>query len=246
LKPIFRLFCGISTLVGITWLASATQAQVTKVGNGYQFRVKYHKGMKVKYLMKVTSGMPVQSAGGKAQSIVIVIPVSGVVTDMQNKIATVQMTTGPNTFNGKTQGAQQNITIKVDDRGKVVSGAPNGMENMTIALPDKPLKVGDTFTAHQNVNMGVMPLTVNAVYKFTGMKSVGGHQLAMFAVTLTGTGNVPSPQGASVHLSTAGTGQMSISAEDGMTTLVNIDQTVTVPQGAQTLKLKTSTRFERQ
>jgi hypothetical protein len=245
-----RLVCCLpallSTVLGMALPSSRAHAQITKVGSAYQFRVKYHKGMKIKYLMKVTTTLPTPPGGGKAQSIEMTIPVDGTVTDVQNKIATIQMVTGPMTMNGRPQGTQKTLTMKLDDRGKPVGGMPTGMENLTASLPDKPLKVGDTYSSKQDITMANIPISVNAVYKFTGVKSVAGHQLATFTVTLNGSGSVPTPQGATASFTTKGTGQMSLSTDDGLATRTSIDQDVVIPQGAQTLKLTTKTVLVRQ
>jgi hypothetical protein len=241
-----KLACLPAIVVGLALCTTSAQAQVTKVGNAYQFRVKYHKGMKIKYLMKIVTGMPASPSGGKPQSISMEIPVDSTVVDMQNKIATIKVITGPTKLNGQPQGATQSLEMKMNDRGKPISGAPPGMENLTASLPDKPLTVGESYTANQNIAIAQMPITVHALYTFRGVKSVKGREVAVFNVTLNGSGNIPTAQGASAKFTTRGDGSMTISVEDGLANETNIDQVVSVPQGSQVMKVKTKTTLARQ
>ncbi len=251
MKHPVRLFSCLSVFAAPALFASPVRAQVTRAGDAYQFRVKYHKGMKIDYLMTITlttaaGTQPAPAPGGKAQTIIMTNTIDGTVTDVQNKIATIKMISGPLTFNGKAQGQAQTVTLKLDDRGKPVGDSPFNAQNLPLSVPDKPLKVGSTYSTKQTTSIMQMPISVNAVYKFEGMKSAQGHRYAAFTLTLDGSGNFPSPQGgASIKFTIKGTGTMARSVEDGLFMKSVAEQIVTILQPGKPLKLKSKTLISR-
>jgi hypothetical protein len=193
-------------------------AQITKQGDAYLFRMKFSKGQKMSYTITSSAKVPNNPAAIKA-----VVPMSMTVQDVKGGIATIQLVTGPMTVNGKPLGPQpQTTVIKLDDRGKPVGGAMPGQQVST-QLPEKPLKVGGTYTATNTVNMMGQQFAVKSTNKFLGIKHVGSRNVAAIATTMTGSGAMKS----------SGTGVAYLDVKDGSLVSMKMNQKVTMTQGAQ-------------
>lgn len=100
---------------------------------------------------------------------------------------------------GKLPLLQEPVSFKIDPRGKLldfaIPGMPKlmpGMPDMTamlqqnqILLPEQPLNVGDTWTEHQEIPYGNVPLVVNANYTLAGVETRNGKTIARIRVTMT-------------------------------------------------------------
>jgi hypothetical protein len=201
---------------------STAGAQITKQGNAYLFRMKFTKGQKLNYTITSAAQVPNNPAGMKA-----VVPMSMTVQDVKGNVATIQMVTGPMTVNGKPFGQQQTTVVKLNDRGKPVGGATPGQQVAT-QLPEKPLKVGESYTSSNTVNMMGQQFAVKSVNKFLGIKHVGSRNVAAIATTISGSGAMKS----------TGTGTAYLDLADGQLVSMNMNQNLTMGQGAQAQTIK--------
>ena len=63
-----------------------------------------------------------------------------------------------------------------------------GLEQMSGTLPEKPLKVGQSFTVNKTMTQMNQNIQMKATSTFMGIKSVSGKQLAEMAIKIAGTG----------------------------------------------------------
>jgi hypothetical protein len=111
-------------------------------------------------------------------------------------------------------------------------------------LPDKPLKVGDSYGFKHDISFSGIPFAVNIRYKFLGLKTVEGQRCAEFTFTISGSGSVPA-QGAPAPFTIQGNGTMLISVADGLTTHSGGDLYILVNQAGTQMKLKVTTTIQR-
>ena len=192
-------------------------AQITKQGDAYLFRMKFAKGHKLSYTVTSEAHLPNNPSAMKA-----VVPMAMTVQDVKGNVATVQMVSGPMTLNGKPMGQQQTTVIKLDDRGKPIGGAVPGQQVAT-QLPEKPLKVGESYTSNNSVNMMGQQFAVKSVNKFLGIKKVGSRTVAAIATTIAGSGAMKS----------SGNGTAYLDVADGQLVSMTMNQKLTITQGAQ-------------
>jgi hypothetical protein len=190
------VFIGVASLA----LPAISGAQIKKVGPGYLFRVKFTQGKVLKYGISSNVNMP--SAG---RTFAVSGPFSLKVLSINGDTATLQATIGPLSANGRAMNKPQIMTIKENTRGKVVGGGASSMQQMSIALPEKPVSPGSTWTGETSVAGGMGPTHVSAKYKFVGIKNSGGHQMAQLAITVSSSGSA----------TTSGTGTVFLLMEDG-------------------------------
>lgn len=221
------------TIVGAglcAWAWTATSlapalAQVSSQGNAFLLRTKYVKGQTLKY--KMTTNI----SGGPSKVPPMEIPMTLKVKDVKNGVATIVYTTK---VPGQPKGGD--IEVKVDSRGKMVGGAGlealQGMGAMGATLPEKAVKVGDTWT--QNMNSPAMQgMKMSTTYRFNGLKTVGGVKVAEIGMTIKGTG----PQ----NMTMSGTGTMTMLASDG--TMRNTSMSMDLKM--QGMAMKTTTTITR-
>jgi hypothetical protein len=215
--------CGVVGLValGLAGAGRGASAQITKQGNAYLFRMKFSKGEKMSYVINSSGSMPGAAAGQSAMK--MTMPMVMTVKDVQGKIATVQMEMGPMMMNGKAAGQQkQTMEVKLDDRGKP-AGNSGSMQSVSTQLPEKPLKVGESYSTTNNVNVMGQQFAVKATNKFVGTKRVGARNCAIISTSAAGSG----------AMKTAGTGTALLDMADGSLVSMTMNQKVTVGQGAQ-------------
>ena len=181
LKPL-----ALATLCG---LAALGAAQVTKVGNGYDIKVKYAPGKTYNYALNTAVNMMGGPSGTpRGQNVNMVLKQK--VLSVTKGVATIQASSS-----GGPQGSTPPQTIKVDSRGKVVGG--QSQFSFLNGFPARPLKVGETWKATTSLPMGPAGSgKANVAYTFRGMKNVGGKSVAQIdyrvtmagAIAMTGSG----------------------------------------------------------
>lgn len=198
-KALFAMGC----LSLISALPTVGRAQITRTGGGYLFRAKWVAGAKYGYVMDMA--MPA-SQMTQNKPVSMKMSMNMVVKSVSGGVATVVVTSESPMVNGKSMGTQkpQPMTFKTDSRNRVVSG--QGGQNMSSPLPEKPIKVGETWSA--NVPMAGMGGTAKATYTFMGMTSVGGVQAARIKSSIAGQAS--------------GSGTMYIAAADGQLLSMNM------------------------
>lgn len=152
--------------------AKPADAQITKQGAGYLFRMKFVPNAKSSY--KVTATNPMSSTP-------ITMAMSQMIKSVKNGIATIEFR-----ITSSSQGnvPKDPMTMQMDSRGKLVSGSGGamGMGN-NIELPEGPIAIGQTWKGSVSGGQG---MKVSASYKFVGLKKVGNFDCAQVAVTSTG------------------------------------------------------------
>lgn len=229
---VFRAVC--SSAWGLIVLACAAgtcpaHAQVTKSGAGYLIRMKFTKGTAASYTMNTTMAMP---NGNNAK---MNIPFKTQVLDVKGDMATVRYTVGPAMVNGRTQDAAKTIEVKMNNRGKVTGGPATQLQGMAMTLPEKPLKVGDTYSSSVKVGAGPQAMTVNATYTFLGIKTVGGMSAAQFSIKSSGKG----------AFSTTGTGVMALAVSDGSLVASGLSQSIVIKAGNKTQTINSQVSMTR-
>lgn len=184
-----RFNVGKWTLTGLLLLAvGSASAQISKQGNAYLFRMKYTKGQTLKFVMKMTGQM-------NNQAFAMTMPMTEKVTAVSRAgVATMNIAMGDMamTVNGKPMTQKmpanmQKVTVEIDSKGNTKGGG--GQQNTNVALPDKAVPIGGSWTANTTAPTGMgQPMEVTATYKFTGIERVGGYNTAKIAVTMSGTG----------------------------------------------------------
>lgn len=240
MRPVYVSFITLFLIATMT-LSPPGKTQITKSGGGYLFRVKYLKGQQVDYTFQVTS-TPIGGAGGLTVS----MPIAGVVTDVTRGISTLQVVTGPMTMGGKkiSQPSQQMI-VKFDSRGRMVSGTIPGGQNLTITLPERPMRIGASSSFSQMMNLNSMPMKEVGVYRFVGFKTVRGRQVARLNFTLSGKGVGLKVQNSSGTFTTSGSGMVDIAVADGLTMHLVVEQILKVPVGSSLQAVRSVTRMDR-
>jgi hypothetical protein len=224
-------------MLGLIGVARMSSAQVTKTGGAYLLRMKFFKGQKLSYLMTSSS------TGVKME-----IPFIMNVTDVTGNVATINLTVGPASVNGKramngnTPAKAQVVTIQMDNRGKVVKSSQPGAQGMAgVVLPEKPIRIGETFPVDSTTPMGGMNMKVTGRYRFAGIKNVNGKQAAQLAVMLSGSGT----GGAAMKISTKGSGTTNLDIADGQLRAAAINQEITIIRGANSQTQKNAVQIRR-
>lgn len=184
----------LAALVGLSTFATA---QITKSGQGYLFRMSHKSGTTFRYSVASTLTSTNQSAAPMKFTLPMIWKVLGV----KNGVATIDTTVGPVTMGTSTMMQPTKNRIQLDARGRLVGKAGTGQQ-VTPALPEKPIKVGQSWSASAPVDLPMQgDNKVNATYTFKGFKTVNGKQMAELAVKTTGQA--------------AGSGTMLLLASDG-------------------------------
>jgi len=207
----FKFLLAACMVAGI----SSSYGQVSKQGSAYSFKMKFTKGQKLNYKVKAETSGPMTSVVGMSMNMLV--------KDVQKGVATVEVSMGGMTMNGKSmgQGGAQGMKqlVKMDASGKAVGG---GMTGMSGNLPTKPVKIGESWKSNSVPMAGPgMSGNMSAIYKFTGFKAVAGKNCAEIAVSMTGV--------------TSGSGKIYVDAADGSMVVTNL-KTVTKMTDPQTKK----------
>ncbi len=125
-------------------------------------------------------------------------------------------------------------TVKMDSRGMV--DGQGGMESLgNVRLPERALKVGETWKATQSSGQGARSMTLDTVYTFRGVQAVGKISCAVLDVKSTSKGTMASTT----------TGKIYIDSANGMLYQTTLAMTMTMTQGAKTQTVKNNTTIKR-
>ncbi|MBV6456984.1 MAG: hypothetical protein HONBIEJF_00089 [Fimbriimonadaceae bacterium] len=221
-----KTFIVSSLVVGGLALSNFASAQVTKEGAGYRFKAKYAKGQVLKYDMTIkSSGKDVPANAGTMS-----MPFSLTVKDFKNGIATIR-------YQGEMMGQKVDQTIKMDQYGKVVGG--QAMSSINATFPNRALKVGESWKMDIPMNSPMAAgMKLNGTYKFVGLKSVGGKQVAHIGVNLAGAGG---PGGMKI----TGKGAIYVLVADGHMSSATVDQNMVMSSGQKPMTLKMNVSIKR-
>lgn len=189
-------------------------AQITKAGAGYLFRMKYTKGAKLAYTM--TSDTP--NSLGPGQPKHVIGPFSLTVVELAGGVATIRIQSGPFIIDGKNTNQTNSADVQMDSQGKMIK-AQAGAKQFGVVLPDKPIKVGESFDSVSSTQLGPQTVTVKSHCTFTGIKTIRGRQAAEIKVAVNGSGPV----------ATTGKGTQHIDMADGQLLDAILVQQATVP-----------------
>jgi hypothetical protein len=195
--------------------AGVAEAQVTKKGAGYQFRMKFTKGKTTKF--KINASVPYP---GQPKPITVSSTVVQTVTSVTGNVANISGKVGPTILNGNPMTEEpMTTTAKIDTLGKPVGNAGGPVSFTT--YPANPVKVGQTWNSTVPLS-GIGGGNAAATFKFLGMKTMNGKQVADVAVTVNATGQ----QRAS------GTGRLLVLASDGLPLKMDLNLKIIDPQNA--------------
>lgn len=187
-------------------------AQVTKQGAKYLFRQKYTKGAVYQYLITSSTTM-----AGAAKPMSFEMPATIKVMDVDAKgTATLNVTLDMSKLQPGSKPKAQ--TMKMDNRGNLVSGGQGGL--MGTNLPEKPVAVGESWKAKASAMGGAG----DAVYKFEGLKTVSGKQVAVLSVKLNSVAAANGQQ-----IKAAGNGTTYIGVADGQLVSMSMAMTMNNP-----------------
>ncbi len=199
-------------------LSGASLAQITKVGDAYQMRMKFAPGQKLVYSMNSTTSAP-----GQPQPMNLDTEFTMKVNSVKNGVADITYSVGPMKMNGKATGGVNTVNMKMDSRGKVMGQASGGQQPAQMVLPDKPIRVGQTWTSTSSIATMGVPMEITNTYKLNRIVQKGGRSLAEISVTISAKGNI----------SSNGTGTMLLDFADGSLVSATMNQTITIRQGGQ-------------
>ncbi|MEJ5170628.1 MAG: DUF6263 family protein [Fimbriimonadales bacterium] len=209
-----RLLLTVSAMT----LAGASLAQITKVGDAYQMRMKFAPGQKMVYSMQSTTTAP-----GQPQPMLLNTEFSMKVNSVKNGVADITYSVGPMKMNGRATGGVNTVNMKMDSRGKTVGQTPGGQQPTQMVLPEKPIRVGQTWTSTSSIATMGVPMEVTNTYKLNRIVQRGGKSLAEVGVTISAKGNI----------SSSGNGTMLLDFVDGSLVSATMNQTITIRQGGQ-------------
>jgi hypothetical protein len=177
-----RLTRWLSALALCASLSAMSPAQVTAAKGGYLLRAKYVKGETFRY--KTSTSMV--GVGGNAKPMKMDAPIVMHVEDVTDGAANIKFSMGPFTVGGSAIQPARTGTMKLDARNGSTDAGPMG-SGMGAQLPQTPVKVGQTWTTTAPVpdTLG-QAKQLKAIYKFQGVKTVGGQKVAVITYSLTG------------------------------------------------------------
>ncbi|MEQ1821024.1 MAG: hypothetical protein ABL949_00780 [Fimbriimonadaceae bacterium] len=189
-----RLFAaGAVAIVSVS-----AQAQISKQGAGYLFRLKFKPGAVVKQKMVMNMNM------GMQQTMTSTISQKVISVDSKG-VGTLKVTTSGMAMNGKPSNmGAQTATVKMDSRGAAVGQATSAGNFGSMMMPKDAIKVGTKWTGEVKVPQAQG--TMNANYVFKGVRTIGGIQVAEIGLTMKMSGMMP----------LTGTGTMFVRTDNGM------------------------------
>ncbi len=203
-------------------LVAQAPAQVTKEGPTYKFRMAWNKGDVYKYNVNIVATMP----NGKT------VPTSGestmTVLSVVNGVADVEVESMD-----PTSKKLKKVNVKMDSFGPV--GATPGLGGISDQrLPEKPMKVGETWTTTRTVKQGNRPLEFVSTYTLKGVKNYKGTKCAVFDVVATTKGFVSDS-----------TGTLYLEAKNGQLFQLDIDTKITMGTGLKAQTMTSTTNVSR-
>lgn len=191
--------------------AKPADAQITKQGAGYLFRMKFVPNAKSSYTVTATNPM---------SSTPIKMAMAQTVKSVKNGVATIEFK-----ITSSSQGnvPKDPMTMQMDTRGRLVgsSGGAMGMGN-NIELPEGPIAIGQSWKGSVS---GAQGMKISATYKFIGIKKIGNFDCAQIAV---------SSSGGMQNMKMNGTGNVYMRLTDGSAQSMNMsmNMTMTPPSNA--------------
>lgn len=186
-------------------LVAGSMAQVSASGSGYSFKSKYTKGQTVKYAMTMSATGP-QPYKGFIDTTLKVLSV-----DKQGA-ATIEATV-------KAPGRPaQTSKVTIDKFGKPVSNE-YGTFTGNLGLPEKPVKVGESWKGVVNLSNSAVGGDVSAKYTFRGITTVDGQKVARISMNLDLTG----------VFGMTGTGDQFIRVSDGLLHKSTMNMVMNIP-----------------
>lgn len=175
--------------VAVAILATQAPAAVT-------LRMSFTKGAKYEYTLKTLSRTAETALPANT-------PIKVEVLDVVDGIATIAYTYGPTVVGvAKPEPAKSGIG-KIDRRGRIVEGNAIELQSvLPMELPEKPLKVGDTWEATEDMNLFVGSTSVRTVYKLESIKVENGRTMATIRFTMQGRGSLDVRGAGSVRIRT--------------------------------------------
>lgn len=206
------LVLGVLGLTLVSPLAPRpADAQVTKQGNAYLLRMKFTPGQTIRHRISTSGDMMPQP---------MIITSAMRVTRVANGIATIETSTQMPAARGQKAPEPIKQTVQMNNRG-VIQGQQQGMGASTPTLPEKPVRVGESWTGSV---AGMAGLNMNARYTLAGIKNVGGRQVA--EITMSMTGNMSGGGGPSRM---SGQGRMNLDMRDGSMLNGTVNFNMTLP-----------------
>ncbi len=169
-----KLIC--SLLVGAC-LAAGSYGQISKANGGYLFRIKYFPGEVLRFETLST----VDNVGNASKGVVVKVPMMMNVRSIAKGIASVDLTMGVGKLGSAVVSEAQTVRIQLDDKDSSKFGG--------VSVPLKPVKIGSTWTATRPVTLGGQMKPLEAVYRFAGLKTVNGTDVAVITYSLKGVAN---------------------------------------------------------
>lgn len=203
-------------------LASLAPAQVTKQGSAYKFRMAWKPGDVYKYNIAIN----VQMANGKT------VPTSGDSTmrviSVKDGIATVEVESiDPNSKSPKKS------TVKMDSLGPV--GETPGLGGISDQrLPDKPLKIGETWNSTRTVKQGNRAIELVSTYVLRAVKDFQGTKCAIFDVKAVTKG-----------VDSMSTGTLYLEVKSGQLFNLDMKTKITMGQGPKAQSIESNTLVKR-
>jgi hypothetical protein len=103
-------------------------------------------------------------------------------------------------MNGKSQGAVDKRTVKMDNRNRPVGGESNYEGFSSFEFPANPVTPGSVWSGKTKLDTAMGSLALDAKYKFVGIKKVNGKTVAEIVTTFTGVMMGPVKGTATTHL----------------------------------------------
>lgn len=223
----FRI-AGAVLLLG---MAIGAQAQVTKVGSKYQFRLKYTVGKTLNYNMRTSTAI-------MGKNMDVDMPMKVKCTGQKGDVYTVVATSGPPVSQGKPMAGQkpQTATYQIKSTGEPVGAGAQGASLSNIKMPKEAIPVGHVWDGTIGLPQGGG--SAKASYKFLGLKTINGKQCAQIAVSMTMNGMA----------NMKGNGTISLLMADGQAQVMQMTVGGTFAgggQGSKPMELKSSISMKR-
>lgn len=160
---------------------STAEAQVTRSGAGYLFRAKYTAGETIRLSsMNQVAGVP-----GVGNGMRVPVQITMAVQSVANGVATIRLTLGAVKLNNTVANPGQSVLVRLDNRNRPQGGG--GGTAVSTVYPVRAVKVGQTWKASAPVSGGMgMEGTLNATYRFMGVKTVSGRGVAVMNYAVSG------------------------------------------------------------
>ena len=159
-------------------------AQITKLGNGYLFRVRYSAGQVLNFDTVTTSA----SKGSAATRISFKTPMTMKVLSVTKGIANLEITMQPTTMSGsKTPILPKNVVnVQLDERNQTLNKSV--IPNQQVTYPVHAIKPGARWKAilpiKNPVTGGIEKM--DGEYLFAGVQQLNGQSVAIITYSLAG------------------------------------------------------------